>query len=187
MQPPTTWNSIMSRSPTTRWSRRAMAASSTASPMSAKCLPAGGNVFAMLDISDVYMDIYLPTEQAGRVRFGAEARIVLDAYPELRDSGQGFVHCHASAIHAQDGGDPERARQADVPRPRAAWIRNGCAGAPNLCAADCRASPMSRPIQPWHGRRRCKGARRNERCDASRSRAWTRSRSAMREPWRSTR
>jgi HlyD family secretion protein len=44
-------------------------------------LPAGGKVFTMLDASYVYMDIYLPTEQAGRVRPGAEARIVLDAYP----------------------------------------------------------------------------------------------------------
>jgi len=46
-------------------------------------LPAGGHVFAMLDTSDVYMDIYLPTEQAGRVRYGTEARIVLDAYPHV--------------------------------------------------------------------------------------------------------
>jgi HlyD family secretion protein len=44
-------------------------------------LPAGGKVFTMLDASYVYMDIYLPTEQAGRVRIGSEARIVLDAYP----------------------------------------------------------------------------------------------------------
>jgi HlyD family secretion protein len=41
-------------------------------------LPAGGKVFTMLDISYVYMDIYLPTEQAGRVKFAADARIVLD-------------------------------------------------------------------------------------------------------------
>jgi HlyD family secretion protein len=46
-------------------------------------LPAGGHVFAMLDTSYVYMDIYLPTEQAGKVRFGADARIVLDAYPDI--------------------------------------------------------------------------------------------------------
>jgi HlyD family secretion protein len=46
-------------------------------------LPAGGKVFAMLDISDVYMDIYLPTLDAGKVRFGADARIVLDAYPQI--------------------------------------------------------------------------------------------------------
>jgi len=46
-------------------------------------LPAGGHVFAMLDTSDVYMDVFLPTEQAGKVRYGAEARIVLDAYPHV--------------------------------------------------------------------------------------------------------
>jgi HlyD family secretion protein len=46
-------------------------------------LPAGGHVFAMLDTSDVYMDVYLPTEQAGKVRYGADARIVLDAYPNV--------------------------------------------------------------------------------------------------------
>jgi HlyD family secretion protein len=46
-------------------------------------LPAGGKVFTMLDISYVYMDIYLPTAEAGKVKIGADARIVLDAYPKL--------------------------------------------------------------------------------------------------------
>jgi HlyD family secretion protein len=46
-------------------------------------LPAGGKVFAMLDISYIYMDIYLPTEEAGRIKFGEDARITLDAYPNL--------------------------------------------------------------------------------------------------------
>jgi HlyD family secretion protein len=45
-------------------------------------LPAGGKVFTMLDASYVYMDVYLPTAQAGRVRIGSDARIVLDAYPQ---------------------------------------------------------------------------------------------------------
>jgi HlyD family secretion protein len=44
-------------------------------------LASGGKVFTMLDTSYVYMDVYLPTPQAGRIRFGSEARIVLDAYP----------------------------------------------------------------------------------------------------------
>jgi HlyD family secretion protein len=44
-------------------------------------LAAGGKVFTLLDISYVYMDIYLPTVDAGRVRIGSDARIVLDAYP----------------------------------------------------------------------------------------------------------
>ncbi len=44
-------------------------------------LPAGGKVLTMLDISDVYMDIYLPTPESGKVKVGTDARIVLDAYP----------------------------------------------------------------------------------------------------------
>ncbi len=46
-------------------------------------LPAGGHVFAMLDTSYVYMDIYLPTEQAGKVKYGAGARVVVDAFPNV--------------------------------------------------------------------------------------------------------
>ncbi len=45
-------------------------------------LPAGGKVFTMLDFSYVYMDMYLPTLEAGKVKVGADARIVLDAYPD---------------------------------------------------------------------------------------------------------
>jgi HlyD family secretion protein len=46
-------------------------------------LPAGGHVFAMLDTSYVYMDIYLPTEAAGKVKYGADARVTVDAYPKV--------------------------------------------------------------------------------------------------------
>jgi len=46
-------------------------------------LPSGGKVFTMLDISYVYMDVYLPTEAAGKVKIGSDARIVLDALPQL--------------------------------------------------------------------------------------------------------
>jgi HlyD family secretion protein len=45
-------------------------------------LAAGGRVVTVLDLSDVYMTIFLPTGQAGRVPHGSEARIVLDAAPE---------------------------------------------------------------------------------------------------------
>jgi HlyD family secretion protein len=45
-------------------------------------LAAGGKVFTMLDTAYVYMDIYLPTADAGRIRLGSDARIVLDAYPQ---------------------------------------------------------------------------------------------------------
>ena len=46
-------------------------------------LQAGGHVFAMLDTSYVYMDVYLPTQQAGKVKYGADARVVVDAYPKV--------------------------------------------------------------------------------------------------------
>jgi HlyD family secretion protein len=35
----------------------------------------------MLNAAYVYMNIYLPTAEAGRIRIGSDARIVLDAYP----------------------------------------------------------------------------------------------------------
>ena len=46
-------------------------------------LAAGGRVFTMIDIASVYMDIFLPTLEAGRIRVGADSRIVLDAYPNM--------------------------------------------------------------------------------------------------------
>jgi len=45
-------------------------------------LASGGKVFTVLDLSDVFMTIFLPTAQAGRLRIGDEARIVLDAFPD---------------------------------------------------------------------------------------------------------
>lgn len=45
-------------------------------------LGAGGRVLNMVDLTDVYMTFYLPTDQAGRVAVGAPARIVLDAAPQ---------------------------------------------------------------------------------------------------------
>jgi HlyD family secretion protein len=44
-------------------------------------LPAGGKVFTMLDRSNVYMDLFLSTGEAGRTLIGSDARILLDAYP----------------------------------------------------------------------------------------------------------
>ncbi len=42
----------------------------------------GGKVLTLLDLSDVYMVIFLPETVVGRVAYGAEARIVLDAAPD---------------------------------------------------------------------------------------------------------
>jgi len=45
-------------------------------------LAAGGKVYTMLDVTYVYMDIFLPTTQAGKIKLGDEARILLDAWPD---------------------------------------------------------------------------------------------------------
>jgi len=44
-------------------------------------LGAGGKVLTLLDLSDVYLVIFLPAPAAGRLALGGEARIVFDAAP----------------------------------------------------------------------------------------------------------
>lgn len=44
---------------------------------------ANGKVLTLIDLTDVYMPIFLPAEKAGRIHIGAEARIVFDAVPNL--------------------------------------------------------------------------------------------------------
>ena len=46
-------------------------------------LNAGGKVLNMVDLNDVYMTFFLPTDWAGRVQLGAEVRLVLDAAPQF--------------------------------------------------------------------------------------------------------
>ena len=41
----------------------------------------GGKVLSTLDLSDVYMYVFLPTDVTGKLALGADARIVLDALP----------------------------------------------------------------------------------------------------------
>jgi HlyD family secretion protein len=42
----------------------------------------GGRILSLVDLGDVYMTIFLPTSQAGRVRLGSEVRLVMDAARE---------------------------------------------------------------------------------------------------------
>jgi len=48
---------------------------------SGEIVAAGGRLATMLNLNEVYMTIFLPTSHAGRVRYGSDARIVLDAIP----------------------------------------------------------------------------------------------------------
>lgn len=45
-------------------------------------LSAGGNVVTVIDLTDVYMEIFLPDVEAGKVAIGADARVILDAGPQ---------------------------------------------------------------------------------------------------------
>jgi len=46
-------------------------------------LAAGGKVLTLIDLTDVYMTVFLPAGEAGKAALGAEARISLDAAPGL--------------------------------------------------------------------------------------------------------
>jgi HlyD family secretion protein len=43
----------------------------------------GARVATLLDLSDVYMTVFLPTNEAGLLALGSEARIVIDAAPSV--------------------------------------------------------------------------------------------------------
>jgi HlyD family secretion protein len=45
-------------------------------------LGSGGKVLSLVNLGDVYMEIYLPAQDAVKTKIGAEARIVLDVAPE---------------------------------------------------------------------------------------------------------
>ena len=101
-------------------------------------LPAGGKVFTMLDVSYVYMDIYLPTVDAGKVKFGADVRIVLDAYPNIAIPAKvSFIATQAQftpkTVETQSERDTLMFRirvriDPDRLRARAASVRSGLPG-----------------------------------------------------------
>lgn len=43
----------------------------------------GGRILSLVDLGDVYMTIFLPTSQVGRVQVGSEVRLVMDAAREF--------------------------------------------------------------------------------------------------------
>ena len=48
---------------------------------------AGGKVLTLVNLDDVYMEIFLPSQDAARTRLGADARITLDALPDIAVPG----------------------------------------------------------------------------------------------------
>lgn len=45
-------------------------------------IAAGGKVLNLVDLGDVYLTFFLPTDQAGRVSIGSEVRVIIDAAPQ---------------------------------------------------------------------------------------------------------
>ncbi len=51
-------------------------------------LAAGGKALTLVNLEDVYMEIFLPAEQAAKVKIGAEARIMVDYDPDHAVAGK---------------------------------------------------------------------------------------------------
>jgi len=49
---------------------------------SGEVVNAGQRIVQILDLKDVYMTVYLPAAQAGRLTIGDEARLIVDPYPD---------------------------------------------------------------------------------------------------------
>ncbi len=92
----------------------------------------GGRVFTMLDMGYVYMDIFLPTADAGRIELGADARIVLDALPQAPVPAKVVFVASQNQFTPKDGGNQVRARPADVPRARAHRSRSDAGAAAQI-------------------------------------------------------
>ncbi len=101
-------------------------------------LGAGGKVFTMLDTGNVYMDVFMPTAEAGRAVVGSDARIVLDALPDRPIPAKvAFVDPQAQftpkAVETKSERDKLMFRVrvrvgADLLRPNAEKVRSGLPG-----------------------------------------------------------
>ncbi len=46
-------------------------------------IPSGGEILTIISLKDVYMTVFLPEKEVGRIAIGAEARIVADTAPDI--------------------------------------------------------------------------------------------------------
>ncbi len=51
-------------------------------------LPPGGKALTLVNLDDIYMEIFLPSEQAAAVKVGAEGRVTVDYLPKRAVAGQ---------------------------------------------------------------------------------------------------
>ena len=110
---------------------------------------AGAPIVTILDLTDVYMTIFLPAADAGRLAVGDEARIILDPVPDYRRPGDGELRRRRRPVHAQDRRDQGRTGEADVSRQ--AQDRSAGASAILHPREDRRPGPGLRPHQAGRG------------------------------------
>lgn len=73
-------------------------------------LGSGGKVLTLVDLADVYMEIFLPAEQAARVAIGAESRIKLDVTDFAIPAKVSFVSPQSQFTPKQVETEVERAK-----------------------------------------------------------------------------
>lgn len=101
-------------------------------------MAAGGKVLTLLDVTDVYMTVFLPTQDAGRLPIGAEARIIFDAAPQyVVPASISFVATEAQFTPKYVETRSEREKlmfrvKVQIPREvlekYAAWVKTGVPG-----------------------------------------------------------
>ena len=64
------------------WSRREADACNTRLARAGEVVSAGQRILTILDLNDVYMTIYLPSDVAGNLTLGDDARTILDPFPQ---------------------------------------------------------------------------------------------------------
>ena len=85
---------------------------------------AGAPIVTVLDLTDVYMTVFLPAADAGRLAVGDEARIILDPIPDYVIPASVELRRRRRAIHAENRRDHGRAGETDVSR----QAQGRCAG-----------------------------------------------------------
>jgi len=122
-------------------------------------LAAGQKVLTLVDLSDVYMVLFLPEALAGQVRLGAEARILLDAQPDrVIAAAVSFVAPEAQFTPKQVETRTEREKlvfrvkariSPDLLARYASWIKGGLPGVGYVRLDPSRAWPdRLQPRQP---------------------------------------
>ncbi len=78
-------------------------------------LPLGAKVFLMLDTASIYMDILLPVAVAGKVKVGSDARVVLDALPNLSLPAKASVMANGARSGPMDAESKSQRKDPMVP------------------------------------------------------------------------